>query len=219
MFAVIKTGGKQYKVEKGQLLVLEKLAAHPGKKVQFNEVLLLGGDKTIVGNPIVKDAGVQAEVMDQIRGEKTISFVKRRRKSSSQRKKGHRQSLTVVRITDILASGAEKTGIDQANGAGGSNEDYGNLSWSKPSVRGILTKRLESKEVTNNEPKTKVAPKRAITASKKPKEKQTTKANVVSEESPIKKGAKTKNDELKKATKEKSTKNSETKKSKAGSKK
>ena len=133
MFAVIKTGGKQYKVSKGQILVLEKLACHKGKKVQFNEVLLLGGEDNIVGAPVINDAGVQAEVIDQIRGPKVVSFVKRRRKSSSKRKKGHRQSLTVVKITDILASGAQKSGIDEAKGAGGSSEDFGNLS--KPTVR------------------------------------------------------------------------------------
>ena len=66
MFAVIKTGGKQYKVSKGQVLVLEKLACHKGKKVQFNEVLLLGGENNIVGAPVINDAGVQAEVIDQI---------------------------------------------------------------------------------------------------------------------------------------------------------
>ena len=71
MFAVIKTGGKQYKVSKGQVLRLEKLASFPGKKVQFNEVLLVSGDKMVVGTPFVKDAGVQAEVIDQIRGPKT----------------------------------------------------------------------------------------------------------------------------------------------------
>ena len=118
MFAVLKTGGKQYKVQAGDMLRVEKLAADAGEKVQFNEVLMLGGDNTVVGAPFVKDAGVQAEVVDQIKGEKVINFVKRRRKHSSKRTKGHRQKLTLVKVTDILASGADKSGVKAAMGAG-----------------------------------------------------------------------------------------------------
>ncbi len=119
MFAVLKTGGKQYKVQSGDTLRVEKLAANAGDKVQFNEVLMIGGDKPQVGSPVVADAGVQAEVIEQIKGPKTINFVKRRRKHSSKRTKGHRQQLTLVRVTDILASGAAASGIMAAeNGAG-----------------------------------------------------------------------------------------------------
>ena len=118
MFAVLKTGGKQYKVQAGDMLRVEKLAADAGETVQFNEILMLGGDKTVVGAPFVADAGVQAEVVDQIKGEKVINFVKRRRKHSSKRTKGHRQKLTLVKVTDILASGADKSGIKAAMGAG-----------------------------------------------------------------------------------------------------
>lgn len=119
MFAVLKTGGKQYKVQSGDTLRVEKLAANAGDKVQFNEVLMIGGDAPVVGAPIVADAGVQAEVIEQIKGPKTINFVKRRRKHSSKRTKGHRQQLTLVRVTDILASGAAASGIMAAeNGAG-----------------------------------------------------------------------------------------------------
>lgn len=118
MFAVLKTGGKQYKVQSGDVLRVEKLAANAGETIQFNDVLMLGGDKVTVGAPLVADAGVQAEVIDQIKGVKTINFVKRRRKHSSKRTKGHRQKLTLVRITDILASGAGKSGVAAAIGAG-----------------------------------------------------------------------------------------------------
>ena len=118
MFAVIKTGGKQYKVATGDIFKVEKLAADAGETVQFNDVLMLGGDNVTVGSPMVDGAGVQAEVLDQMKGKKTIHFVKRRRKHSSQRKKGHRQQLTVIKITDILADGAEKSGIKAAIGAG-----------------------------------------------------------------------------------------------------
>ena len=119
MFAVLKTGGKQYKVQSGDTLRVEKLAANTGDTVQFNEVLMIGGDSPVVGSPIVADAGVQAEVIEQIKGPKTINFVKRRRKHSSKRTKGHRQQLTLIRVTDILASGASASGIMAAeNGAG-----------------------------------------------------------------------------------------------------
>lgn len=118
MFAVLKTGGKQYKVEAGDILRVERLAADAGETVQFNEVLMLGGDKTVVGAPRVDGAAVQAEVIDQIKGEKVIHFVKRRRKHSSKRTVGHRQKLTLVKITDILASGADKSGVKVAMGSG-----------------------------------------------------------------------------------------------------
>lgn len=118
MFAVMKTGGKQYKVQSGDTLRIEKLAADAGETVQFNEILMLGGDTMVVGAPLVDGAAVQAEVIDQIKGDKVIHFVKRRRKHSSKRTKGHRQQLTLVRVTDILASGADKTGIKAAIGAG-----------------------------------------------------------------------------------------------------
>ncbi len=116
MFAVLKTGGKQYKVASGDVLRVEKLAAKAGDKVQFNEILMVG---SAVGTPTVEGAGVQAEVIDQIKGEKTINFVKRRRKHGSQRTKGHRQQLTLVRIAEILEKGADKSGVMAAvSGAG-----------------------------------------------------------------------------------------------------
>lgn len=118
MFAVMKTGGKQYKVQSGDVLRVEKLAADAGETVQFNEILMLGGDKTVVGAPLVNGAAVQAEVIDQVKGDKVINFVRRRRKHSSKRTVGHRQKLTLLRITEILASGADKTGVKAAIGAG-----------------------------------------------------------------------------------------------------
>lgn len=117
MFAVMKTGGKQYKVQAGDRLRVEKLAADAGETVQFNDILMLGGDAPVVGSPMVSGAAVQATVVDQVKGEKLIHFVKRRRKHGSQRKKGHRQQLTLVEITDILPSGGDKTGVKAAMGA------------------------------------------------------------------------------------------------------
>lgn len=116
MFAVLKTGGKQYKVQAGDVLRVEKLAAIAGEKIQFNDILMVGGESLTIGAPFVKGAAVQAEVIDQIKGEKTIHYVKRRRKHSSQRTKGHRQHLTLVRVTEVLAKGADKSGVTAATG-------------------------------------------------------------------------------------------------------
>ncbi|SHK93781.1 LSU ribosomal protein L21P [Roseovarius pacificus] len=118
MFAVLKTGGKQYKVQSGDVLRVEKLAADAGEKVQFNEVLILGGDKPVIGAPFVEGAAVQAEVVDQIKGDKVIKFVKRRRKHGSKRTVGHRQQLTLLRVTEILEKGGDKSGVKAAVGAG-----------------------------------------------------------------------------------------------------
>ncbi|MBM2576534.1 50S ribosomal protein L21 [Jannaschia sp. Os4] len=114
----MKTGGKQYRVAPGDVLRVERLAAQAGDKVQFNDVVMLGGESVQVGSPTVAGAAVQADVIDQIRGDKVIHFVKRRRKHSSKRTKGHRQHLTLVRITDILASGADESGVTAAVGSG-----------------------------------------------------------------------------------------------------
>ena len=104
MFAVLKTGGKQYKVQAGDVLRVEKLAANAGDKIQFNEILMVGGETVTLGAPVVAGAAVVAEVIDQIKGAKTIHYVKRRRKHSSQRTKGHRQQLTLLRITAVGAA-------------------------------------------------------------------------------------------------------------------
>ena len=120
MFAVIKTGGKQYKVAKDDVVVIEKLAASPGEAVQFNDVLMLGGDSVTIGDPLIAGAAVQAEVVEQGRAKKVWNFKKRRRKHGSQRLKGHRQYITTVKVTDILASGGDKTGIKAAVGSDGS---------------------------------------------------------------------------------------------------
>ena len=101
MFAVFKTGGKQYKVKSGDILSVEKLVADLGDKVRFNEVLALGGDKPSIGTPLINGACIEAEILNQTKGNKVIHFVKRRRKHSSQRKKGHRQDLTILKVLDI----------------------------------------------------------------------------------------------------------------------
>ena len=116
MFAVLKTGGKQYRVQAGDVLRVERLAADAGETVQFNEILMLGGDSPVVGAPLVAGAAVQAQVIDQIKGDKVIHYVKRRRKHSSQRTRGHRQQLTLLRVTEVLEKGADKSGVKAALG-------------------------------------------------------------------------------------------------------
>ncbi|MBL8572440.1 MAG: 50S ribosomal protein L21 [Hyphomicrobiaceae bacterium] len=99
MFAVIKTGGKQYKVAANDVITIEKLDQEAGAKVVFDEVLMVN---TTIGAPTVAGASVLAEVVEQTRGPKVIAFKKRRRKNS-RRKRGHRQDLTIVKITEIVA--------------------------------------------------------------------------------------------------------------------
>ncbi|WP_298679745.1 50S ribosomal protein L21 [uncultured Lentibacter sp.] len=136
MFAVLKTGGKQYKVQSGDVLRVEKLAAEAGETIQFNEILMLGGDTPVVGAPMVDGAAVQAEVIDQIKGKKVINFVKRRRKHSSKRTVGHRQKLTLLRITEILAKGGDTTGVKAAIGSGSvSGSVSGGAPAAKPAAK------------------------------------------------------------------------------------
>jgi large subunit ribosomal protein L21 len=105
MYAVIETGGKQYRVEVGTELQVELLDVEPGKTITLDRVLLVAdGDTSSIGQPLVADAAVSAEVVRQIRGEKLISF-KYRPKARSRVKKGHRQELTVLRISDITLDG------------------------------------------------------------------------------------------------------------------
>jgi large subunit ribosomal protein L21 len=101
MYAVIETGGKQYRVEVGTELEVELLDVEPGQAITLDRVLLVAdGDESSIGRPLVADAAVSAEVLRQARGEKLISF-KYRPKARSRVKKGHRQELTVLRITDV----------------------------------------------------------------------------------------------------------------------
>jgi large subunit ribosomal protein L21 len=102
MYAVIRTGGKQYRVSEGQTLRVEKLSGKAGDKITFGEVLLLGGDSPKVGQPFVKGASVAAEITSEGRGPKIIVFKFRRRKNY-RRKTGHRQPYTELKITGIKA--------------------------------------------------------------------------------------------------------------------
>jgi len=104
MFAVIKTGGRQFRVVPNDVLEIGKIAGEVGSIVQLGEVLVVGGDTPVLGSPLVSGASVAAEVLDHKRGPKVIAFKKRRRKNSK-RKRGYRDEITVIRVTEILTDG------------------------------------------------------------------------------------------------------------------
>jgi large subunit ribosomal protein L21 len=106
MFAVIKTGGRQYRVAPDDVLEIGKIEGQVGTIVQLGEVLVLGRDTPVLGTPTVAGASVAAEVLQHKRGAKVIAFKKRRRKNS-RRKRGYRDELTVLRVTEILADNAK----------------------------------------------------------------------------------------------------------------
>ena len=108
MFAVIKTGGRQYRVVPDDVLEIGKIAGEVGTIVQLSEVLVVGGDTPVLGIPTVAGASVAAEVLQHKRGPKVIAFKKRRRKNS-RRKRGYRDEITVIRVTEILTDGKAPT--------------------------------------------------------------------------------------------------------------
>jgi large subunit ribosomal protein L21 len=108
MFAVIKAGGKQYRVVEDQVLRVEGVQGEPGTIVQLGDVIMLGGDTPQIGSPMISGASVAAEILDHVRGGKVIAFKKRRRKNS-RRKRGHRQDFVLIRISEILTEGAKPT--------------------------------------------------------------------------------------------------------------
>ena len=119
MFAVIKTGGKQYRVSADDVITIERIEGDEGSRVEFGQVLMVGeGSDVSIGTPAVEGATVTAEVVEQGRGPKTISFKKRRRQNS-RRKKGHRQLLTTVSILEILTGGSRPS----RDGSGRTAED------------------------------------------------------------------------------------------------
>ncbi len=196
MYAIIQTGGKQYRVQKDDVLAVEKLSANGGDKVQFNSVLLTGGKDIKVGDPLIKGAGVQATVIDQIKDKKVTSFVKRRRKSSSKSKKGHRQQVTLVKITDILEGGADKTNVKEAKSGKGLKIDY----TAKVNVNKKVEKIADTKN-TKTQPAEKTSVKKEAKAQKDLK---AVKASDISIDKK-KKSATTKATQVKKEAKKKSS--------------
>ena len=115
MYAVLKTGGKQYRVEKEDVVLVEKLDANDGDQVVLNDILMIGeGKKVTLGSPLVNDAAVMAQVIRQTRGPKITMIYKRRRKNS-RRKQGHKQNLTLLKIIDIAEKGGSKLSPKKAS--------------------------------------------------------------------------------------------------------
>ena len=115
MYAVVKTGGKQYRVQKEDVVLVEKLNANDGDQLVLGDVLMLGdGNKVTLGTPLVNDAAVMAQVIRQTRGPKITMIYKRRRKNS-RRKQGHKQNLTLLKIIDIAETGGSKLSPKKAN--------------------------------------------------------------------------------------------------------
>ena len=115
MYAVLKTGGKQYRVEKEDVVLVEKLDANDGDQVVLNNILMIGeGKKVTLGSPLVNDAAVMAQVIRQTRGPKITMIYKRRRKNS-RRKQGHKQNLTLLKIIDIAETGGSKLSPKKAS--------------------------------------------------------------------------------------------------------
>jgi large subunit ribosomal protein L21 len=128
MFAVIKTGGKQYRVAADDLIEIDKIAGEAGEAVAFADVLVVGGDETLLGTPTVAGASVRGEVVEQGRQPKVIAFKKRRRKNS-RRKRGHRQEFTRVRITEISTEG------DKAQPTAAKAEAKADIAAEQPAAR------------------------------------------------------------------------------------
>ncbi len=165
MFAVIRSGGKQYKVTAGSVLLVEKMPQEAGKKVHLTDVLMLGSDKTTeFGAPLLKDVEVVAEVKEQIKDKKVIIFKKKRRQNY-RRKRGHRQLKTVLKIVDILKAGksvVEKTAAAKPKAAASKEE--------KPAAASSEKKKAPAKKASEK-PETKAAPKKKAAAKPKKEEK------------------------------------------------
>ena len=175
MFAVIKTGGKQYRVTKDDMIVVETVAGEPGSTVRFEDVLMIGDDGKApsVGTPFLEQAAVFAEVVQQTRGDKIIVFKKKRRKGY-RRKHGHRQALTVLRITDISPTGRKA--------------DTKSKSKAKPKTEAKTE--AKPKKPARKEPAAKTDAKRKTAA--KPKAKKETKAGKGAAKAPAKASARSK---------------------------
>ena len=178
MYAVVKTGGKQYRVEKEDVVLVEKLNANDGDQVVLDNVLMIGeGKKVTLGNPMINDAAVMAQVVRQTRGPKITMIYKRRRKNS-RRKQGHKQDLTLLKIIDIAETGgtklAPKKAVVKSTDTKAKTETKAKTVTTKPKVKDskVETKaKIVATKSTDTKPK---AETKAKTASTKPKEKKVT---------------------------------------------
>ncbi len=176
MFAVIKTGGKQYRVTKDDMIVVETVAGEPGSMVRFEDVLMIGDDGKApsVGTPFLEQAAVFAEVVQQTRGDKIIVFKKKRR-TGYRRKHGHRQALTVLRITDISPTGRKADAKSKAKAK------------TEPKAKALPKTEAKPKRPARKEPAAKTDAKAKTTA--KPKAKKETKAGKGAAKAPAKASA------------------------------
>ena len=173
MYAVIETGGKQYRVELGTELEVELLDVEPGQEINLDRVLLVvDGDKSAVGQPVVADATVSAKVLRQIRGEKTISF-KYRPKARRRVRKGHRQELTVLKVTEVRlgakSAAAEASVADAA--AAAEREKVAKAAARQAAEDAALAEKLKARTAVPaaaEKPKAKAAPKAKAPAAKAP---------------------------------------------------
>jgi large subunit ribosomal protein L21 len=178
MYAVVKTGGKQYRVEKEDVVLVEKLNANDGDQVVLDNVLMIGeGKKVTLGNPMINDAAVMAQVVRQTRGPKITMIYKRRRKNS-RRKQGHKQDLTLLKIIDIAETGGTKLtpkkAVAKSTDTKAKTETKAKTVTTKPKVKDskVETKaKIVATKSTDTKPK---AETKAKTASTKPKEKKVT---------------------------------------------
>ena len=161
MFAVIRTGGKQYRVAKDDTIVVEKLTGEPGATVEFSDVLMIGGHGKAprVGAPVVDKAAVFAEVLEQSRGDKIIVFKKHRRKNY-RRKHGHRQDQTVLRILDVSPTGAKPKAVAKAKAVPKTE--------AKSKVRPETKEAAKASAKKETKAKPKAAPKKAAAKAKAP---------------------------------------------------
>ena len=164
MFAILKTGGKQYKVAKEEKLLIEKIDGNIGDEVVFNDIIMVNDNgKTEIGSPLVKDAAVVAEVVKQTRGPKITIIYKRRRKNS-RRRQGHKQDLTLVKIKNIAASGGSKIVAKKA--------DIKEVK-KEPKTNQTIEKKLTTKAKTNAKTTKTVSNKKTAPTSKKTETKKT----------------------------------------------
>jgi large subunit ribosomal protein L21 len=170
MFAVIRTGGKQYRVAPNDIIKVEKIAGKPGEIVELAEVLLLGGDSPKTGSPTIAGALVAAEVIEQTRGDKVVVFKKKRRKNY-RRKKGHRQDLTALRITEILTDGKKPSKVAAKPEPKKAEKKPEPAKAEKAEKKPVAAKKAEPKKAEakkETKPARKPAAKLAKTAARKP---------------------------------------------------
>ena len=173
MYAVVKTGGKQYRVEKEDVVLVEKLNANDGDQVVLDNVLMIGeGKKVTLGNPMINDAAVMAQVVRQTRGPKITMIYKRRRKNS-RRKQGHKQDLTLLKIIDIAEKGgyklAPKKAVTKSTDSKVKTETKAKPAVNKPKVKEPKVE-TKAKTATTKSPDTKIKAKTVTTKSKEKKD-------------------------------------------------